>query len=64
MAMEMHGTPGCDMDRFIKERAGLFYDRQSRDHLSLSFYNQFFKQRVNISTCFNLCYREKNCVGE
>jgi hypothetical protein len=38
MAMEMHGAPGRDMDRFIRERAHLFHNRQSRGHLSLSFY--------------------------
>jgi hypothetical protein len=27
MAMEVHDTPGCDMDHFIKECVGLFHDR-------------------------------------
>jgi hypothetical protein len=37
MAMEVHDTPGHDMDCMFKERAHLFHDRQSRGHLSLSF---------------------------
>jgi hypothetical protein len=49
MAMEVHGTLGCDMDCFIRECAHIFHDRQSRVHQSLSFYIQFFKQRVNIA---------------
>jgi hypothetical protein len=36
------------MDHFIKECAHLFHDRQSRGHLSLSFYIQFFEQSINI----------------
>ncbi len=43
MATEMHGTPKQDMDRFIKECARLFHDKQSKSHLSLSFCIQFFK---------------------
>jgi hypothetical protein len=27
MALEVHGAPGRDMDRFIKECAHLFHDR-------------------------------------
>jgi hypothetical protein len=27
IAMEVHNTPRCDMDRFIKECARLFHDR-------------------------------------
>jgi hypothetical protein len=42
MAMEVHGAPGCDMDRFIKECAHLFHDRQSRGHLSFFFSLNFF----------------------
>jgi hypothetical protein len=49
MAMEVHGTPRCNMDRFIKECAYLFYDRRSKDHLSLFFSIQFFRQCVNIA---------------
>jgi hypothetical protein len=48
MAMEVHNAPGCDIDCFIKECACLFHDRQSRNHLSLSFCIQFFKQHVSI----------------
>jgi hypothetical protein len=49
MAMEVHGTPGHDMDHFIKESACLFYNKQSRYHLSLYFCIQFFKQHVSIA---------------
>jgi hypothetical protein len=42
MAMEVHGAPRCDMDHFIRECARLFHDKQSRDHLSLFFFTQFF----------------------
>jgi len=48
MVMEVHDTPERDMDRFIKECAHLFHDRQSKDHLSFFFCIQFFKQRVSI----------------
>jgi hypothetical protein len=48
MAMEMHGAPGHDMDRFIKECARLFHDRQSKGHFSLSFCIQVFRQCVSI----------------
>ncbi len=27
MALEVHGTPRCDMDRFIKECAHIFHNR-------------------------------------
>jgi hypothetical protein len=37
------------MDRFIRECAHIFHDKQLRGHLSLSFCIQFFKQRVNIA---------------
>jgi hypothetical protein len=43
MVVDMNDTHGCDMDRFIGECSHLFYGRRSRDHLSLSFYIQFFK---------------------
>jgi hypothetical protein len=43
MAMEVHDTPGCDMDRFIRECAYLFHDRQLKGHLSLYFYIHFFR---------------------
>jgi hypothetical protein len=48
MAMEVHSTLGHDMDRFIKECACIFHDRQSKGHLSLSFCIQFFMQCVSI----------------
>jgi hypothetical protein len=49
MVMEVHDTPKRDMDHFIKECVFLFHDRRLRYHLSLSFYIQFFKQRVSIT---------------
>ncbi len=49
MAMEVHGTPECDMDCFIKERVHLFHNRRSEGHLSLFFCIQFFKQCVSIA---------------
>ncbi len=49
MAMKVHGTPKHDMDRFIKECAHLFHNRQLKDHLFLSFCIQFFKQCVSIA---------------
>jgi hypothetical protein len=49
MAMEVHDTPRHDMDHFIKKCVHLFHDRQLKNHLSLSFCIQFFKQRVNIT---------------
>jgi hypothetical protein len=48
MAMEVHNTLRHDMDCFIKECAHLFHDRQSKGHLSLSFYIQFFRQCFSI----------------
>jgi hypothetical protein len=48
MAIEVHNALGCNMDRFIKECAWLFYNRQSKNYLSLSFSIQFFRQHVNI----------------
>ncbi len=41
MALEVHNTFKHDMNRFIKECAHLFHDRQSRGHLSFSFCIQF-----------------------
>jgi hypothetical protein len=49
MAMEVHGTPECDMDSFIKECVCLFHNRWSRGHLSLYFCIQFFRQCVSIA---------------
>jgi hypothetical protein len=48
MAMEVHNTPGRDMDHFIKECARLSHNRWSKCHLCLSFCIQFFKQCVSI----------------
>jgi hypothetical protein len=59
MAMEVHDTPRCDMDRFIRECAHLFHNRQSEGHLSLSFCIQFFRQHIYFfSKCFNLYYKK------
>jgi hypothetical protein len=49
MAMEVHNAPKHDMDRFIRECACLFHDKQSRGHLSFFFYIQFFRHNVNIA---------------
>jgi len=49
LAMEVQGTHGCDMDRFIKECVRLFHNRQSRGYLSLYFCIQFFRQCVSIA---------------
>jgi hypothetical protein len=49
MAMEVHGTLEHDMDRFIKECACLFNDKQSGGHLSLALCIQFFRQHVSIA---------------
>jgi hypothetical protein len=49
MAIEVHNALGRDMDRFIKECAHLFYDKQLGGHLSLSFCIQYFKQCVSIA---------------
>ncbi len=38
MAMEVYGAFGHDMDRFIRECARLFHDRQLKGHLSFFFY--------------------------
>jgi len=43
MAMEVHGAPKHDMDRFIREFVHLFHDRRSKGHLSFTFCIQFFK---------------------
>ncbi len=47
MAMEVHNARGCDMDCFIRKCACFFHDKQLRNHLSLYFCIQFFKQCVN-----------------
>jgi hypothetical protein len=49
MVMEVHDTLERDMDCFIRDCACFFHDRQSRGHLSFSFYIQFFKHCVNIA---------------
>jgi len=46
--MEVHNAIECDMDRFIKECARLFHNKQLRGHLSLFFCIHFFKQCVSI----------------
>ncbi len=64
MVMEVHDALGRDMDRFIKESACLFHDRQLGGHLSLFFCIQFFKQCVSIVflVCFNFYYKKENCI--
>jgi len=49
IAMEVHNAFERDMDRFIREWAHLFHDRQLGGNLSLSFCIQFFKQHVGIA---------------
>jgi hypothetical protein len=62
MTMEVHDAPRHDMDRFIRECAHLFHDRRSKSHLSLSFCNQFFKQRVSITLQYALAYTIKRKI--
>ncbi len=49
MAMEVLNAPRHDMDHFIRKHVFIFHNTQLKDHLSLSFYIQFFKQHVNIA---------------
>jgi hypothetical protein len=49
MAMQVHDALKCDMDHFIRECGHLFHDRGLGGQLSLSFFIQFFKQRVSIA---------------
>jgi hypothetical protein len=63
MAIEEHDTPKHDMNHFIRECARLFHDRWLGDHLSLSFWIQIFKQRVNIALqCALASITKKNIV--
>jgi hypothetical protein len=64
MAMEVHHAPEHDMDHFIRYCARLFHNKQSRGHLSLSFYIQFFRQFVNIIFLHILTYKMEDYVGE
>jgi hypothetical protein len=64
MAMEMHCAPRHDMDRFIRECALLFHDRQLGGHLSLSFCNQFFKQCVSIVLQYALASTIERKIGK
>jgi hypothetical protein len=41
LAMEVHGTLGCDMDCFIQKCVHLFYNRQSRIHLFVFLHSIF-----------------------
>jgi hypothetical protein len=52
MAMEVHMTPECDMDRFIKECAHLFHDRQLGG--DLSFYFTFIFSSNTLVPLFNV----------
>jgi hypothetical protein len=49
MAMGVFNAPRHDMDHFIRKHVFIFHNTQLKDHLSLSFYIQFFKQHVNIA---------------
>jgi hypothetical protein len=64
MTMEMHYAPRHDMDRSIRKCALPFYDRQLRDHLSLSFCNQFFKQCVSIVLQYALASTIERKIGK
>jgi hypothetical protein len=60
----VHGALGYDMDRFIRDCAHLFHDRQLRGHLSLFFCTKFFRQCVNIvSQCVLASIIEENSIG-
>jgi hypothetical protein len=48
MAMEVHGTPRCDMDCFIIECVCLFHDRRLGIYLSLFFFCNQFSSNVLI----------------
>jgi hypothetical protein len=63
MAMEVHGTPGHDMDHFNMYCAHLFHDRQSKGNLSLSFCIQFFKQHVSITLQHVLTFAIKRKIA-
>jgi hypothetical protein len=64
MAMEVHNTPGCDMDRFINKGAHLFHDSWSKGHLSLSFCIQFFREHVSIAfQCVNIDFQRALTSG-
>ncbi len=55
--------PWVDMDRFIRECACLFHDRQLGGHLSLFFCIQFFKQCDGIAfQCALTCAIEKKIM--
>jgi hypothetical protein len=49
MAMEVHNALGRNINCFVRECVCLFYDRQLKGHLSLSFCIEFLKQRVSIA---------------
>jgi hypothetical protein len=48
MAMEVHGTPRCDMDPFVRECVCLFHGRRFGSHLSF-FFTFNFSNNVSIS---------------
>jgi len=63
MTIEVHDAPKYDMYCFTK-CAHFFHDQQSKSHLFLCFYIQFFKQQVNIAFQCALAYaikRRKLC---
>ncbi len=62
MAMELHNAFERDMDHFIKECARLsMIDDQKVIYLCLFTFN-FCNVLVFFLVCFNLCYREEDCI--
>jgi hypothetical protein len=66
MAMEVHNTPRCDLDRFMRECAHFFDNKWSKSHLCLFFCIQFFRQHVNIIFQHVLASitKKKDYIGE
>jgi hypothetical protein len=64
MPMEIQNIFGRDMDRFIKECACFFHDRQSRAFIFV-FWHPIFQATCYFcsSPCFNLFYKEENYVS-
>ncbi len=61
MAMEMHDTPECDKDHFIKECVHLSHDRWSRSHLSFFFAFSFSSRMLVLffNMIWPLLYKER-----
>ncbi len=61
MAMEVHGAPRRDMDRFIRECAHLFFT--IGDRKTIFFCIQFFKQCVSIAFLCALAFAIKTKIA-